>query len=461
MCNVRSEKCEDRFIRGGAACRRSALPGRAARAARIGALFLLSVLGGGVQVSCGATCDRIEKDRKQFLARKGTNTDTHVEVTIPFAVANRLVAPHVLKVKPIAVNLSGLGNLAGYFGELSIAPTRVTIEAGGRDYVGFHLDFDVQRDGNRVFAMYLESEVRPEIDIEARKVVIGFTPEVLEKARPGLSKDAKGDLSEVIYSQIPAPARLLIPRSAVDGVVDSALKRLIDGFYSRTHARLLPMLSKMSRVELALPNVPLAAARISSSTANGGYLRLEMTTSLPVKKGVAASRKGKSELSRGNITLRTSGSVAAELVNWSLAKGKLPARYDAKGKPQENGELRPGLDWIAGDERPMKIYLWDLEKPCMRLNMSAKPAIAVVGDNVEIKAENIETDGVEASAFTRVGAWFRLLWKDAMNVNKKSPARIRTIVAGQEMEAVVKKAAMERDELVVEVSLTAGASKPH
>ncbi len=445
---------EDRFKRlGGRDAPRAPLASRIGLTARIASFFLMLLFGGCVQVGCGSTCDRIGKDREQFLVRQGTNTDTHIELTIPFAVANQLVEPHVSKVKPIDIALPGLGKLASYFGALSIAPTRVTIEAAGADRLGFHLDFDVQRNGLRVFAMYLDSEVRPEFDIEARKVVVGFTPEVLEKARPGLSGDAKRDLSEAIYSQIPSPVRLLIPHSTVDSAVDSALERLLDSFYDWTKGRMLPMMSAMSRMEISLPNVPLAAARISSTTDNGGYLRLEMTTSLPVNKGVTGSRAGISELSRNNITFRTSGSVAAELVNWSMTKGKVPERYDAKGKAKKDGELRAGLDWIADDERPIKIYLWDLEKPCMRLTISAKPSIAVVGDNVEIKTQNMKTDDVEASAFTKVGVWFHLLWKDAMNVNKKSPARMKTTVAGKEMEAIVKKAAIERDELILEVSL--------
>ena len=78
-------------------------------AARIAALSLMLLLGGCVQTGCGATCDRIEKDRMQFQERQGTNTETHIEMTIPFTVANRLVEPHVSKVKPIEFNADEAG----------------------------------------------------------------------------------------------------------------------------------------------------------------------------------------------------------------------------------------------------------------------------------------------------------------------------------------------------------------
>ena len=262
MNNVVWQSGKEQFLPSDIARASRALSSKSAGpAARIAALTLALLFGGSVQIGCGGTCDRIEKDRMRFLERQRANADTHIEMTIPFTMANGLVALHTARVKPIDIALPGLGKLASYFGELSVVPTRVTIEAGGPDLLGFHLDFDVRRNGKRVFAMYLESEVRPEIDIKARKVIMGFTPEVLEKARPGLSKDAKGDLSEAIYSQIPGPARLLLPRSMVDSMVDSALKRLMDGFYGWTVDRMLPKMSEMSRIEIALPNVPLAAAR--------------------------------------------------------------------------------------------------------------------------------------------------------------------------------------------------------
>ncbi len=414
----------------------------------VSALLLIASL---LLAGCGATCDRIEKDRTAFLERAGTNTDTHIMVNVPFAVANRLVEPHILKVQPIDIELPGLGRIASYFGQISIMPTKVTLEAGGQDKIGFHLDFDIRRNGKRVFSMFMESEMHPKVDIPAGKVIIGFTPEVLENARPGISPDAKRDLTDAIYAQIPGPVRLLISRSSVEGVVDSAINGLISKFYTRTKERMLPKMSEMSQIEIALPNMPLTDVKISSTTANGGAVRLDIITALPVKTGVAP--EGRAPLSKSNITFRTSGSVAAELVNMAMAKGKLPDRYDSKGKAKENGELRAGLDWIAGDERPMKIYLWDLEKPCMRFTMSAMPTIAVVGENVEIKAEKVETDDVQAAAFTKVGVWFHLLWKDALSVNKKSSARIKTTVAGDETEVLVKKASIEKDELVLEIEL--------
>jgi hypothetical protein len=421
---------------------------------RIAASLAAALLWAAAQAGCGATCDRIEDDREEFLARRAKNADTHVELLVPFAVAERLVAAEVAAVKPFDVKLPGLGGLADYFGELTVAPTRVRLRAAAPELVGFRLDFDVRSDGKKAFALFLEAEVRPEIDLAAGKVILGFTPEALATAKPGIPKDAKKDLGGLIYARIPAAARILVPRSLVDAAAGSAVELLVKSFYAKAKERMLPKLAETSRFELALPAVPLASVAITSTDAGGGRLRLAIVTALPVRAGIAAPPTDAPAPSAERITVRLSGSALAELVNWAMGKGLLPDRYDDKGKAKADGALRPGLDWMKGDERPMKVILWDLEKPCMRITMSAKPAIEVADGKLSIQAKDTETDDVEASAFTKVGVWFYLLWKDAMKLKQKTDARIKMVAAGRELEIAVEQAAIERDELTLEVGLT-------
>jgi hypothetical protein len=420
---------------------------------RFVALVAALLFFAALQTGCGATCDRIEKDRVSFLARKGKNTDTHVEVLVPFTVAERLVEPYVSAVNPIDVNIPGLGKLESYFGDLSVAPVRVKLKPAAPDHIGFHLDFEVRTNGKRAFEMYLETEVRPGIDLAGGEVSFGFTPEALQKARPGMSKDAKNDLGDVIYSRIPSVAKILISRSMVQAAAGTTVDMLMSGFYEKAKNKMLPKLSKMSRFDLAIPDVPLASVAVTSTDDNGGRVRLAIVTSLPVSNGLAEAEKGPAKPSKKSITIRMSGSTVAELVNWAMSKGLTPDRYDGKGKPKKDGELRPGLDWVADDERPMKVMLWDLTKPCMRLTMSAKPSVKVADESLEINAGDIKTDDVEASAFTKVGVWFNLLWKDALKLQKKTSTKTKVTVAGKEIDIVVAKASVENDELKLLVNL--------
>jgi len=418
-------------------------------AAPVVALILLAAS----QPGCGATCDRMEEDRERFLSRKARDAGDHVEVLVPFGLAERLVEAKVSEVKPVDVKLPGLGKLGDYLGELSVAPRRVRLLPADPGQLGFHLDFDVLDGGKKAFSMYMEAVVRPEIDLAAGKVSVGFTPEVPERAKPGISKDAKKDLGGMIYGRLPAAARIFIPRAMVDAAAASAVELLMSRFYGAAKERMLPKLAEMSRFELTLPDVPLASVSLTSTKEGGGRLRLAMVTSLPVRAGIAEAPRGAPEPPRDRITVRMSGSTVAELVNWAMGKGLVPDRYDSKGKPREDGELRPGLDWVRGEDRPMKVYLWDLEKPCMRITMAARPSVRIVEDRLEIEALDTKTEDVEASAFTKVGVWFYILWKDAMKLNQKTSSRMELNVAGQEIEASVREAVIEEDELTLGLSL--------
>jgi len=425
---------------------------------RLAALAAL-LSGAALQLGCGATCDRIEEDREEFLSKKGKDAGTHAELLVPFAVAERLIEPQIAAVKPIELKIPGLGSLADYFGELTVAPTRVRLRPADPDRIGFRLDFELRSDGKKAFAMFLETEVRPEIDLAAGKVILGFTPEALAKTKPGIPKDAKKDLGGLVYSEIPSAARIFIPRSVVDAAAGSAIELLVSEFYARAKEKMLPKLAETSRFELTLPEAPLASVGITSTDEGGGRLRLAIVTTLPVRAGLAEPPAGTPPPSAERITIRMSGSTVAQLANWAMAQGLVPDRYDGAGKAKKDGELRPGLDWIRGEKRPMRVILWDLDKPCMRITMSAKPSIRIVDEKLEIAAEDAETEDVEASAFTKVGVWFYVLWKDAMKVHKKTSSRMKATVAGQEVEAVVEKAAVEKDELVLEIGLSAAAPR--
>ena len=421
-------------------------------AVRLGAVLItwivLSVLGTG----CGATCERIEADRTRFLSRKPT-VGTHLEMIIPFSTAENLVAPWIAAMNPISLPVPNLGKLSDDFGALTVVPTRVSLKPAAAEHIGFHLDFEVRRNDRKAFAASMETDVKPVVDIENRKIVLGFTQEALEKSRVKISKDAVVDLSALIYEQIPTVARYLIPQSMVEKTASSAVEMIMDTLYSKLKDKTLPKLAAAAGMEIALPRIPLTAVHITSSLKGNGRLRLAITTALPVEAGIDEAAAAKEEPSTGNVTIRMSGAAAAELVNWAVAEKLIADRYDRKGKADPNGELRPGLAWARGEERAMKIYLWDLERPCMRLTMSARPSIVLRDGRLEIKAEDAETDDVEASAFTKVGTWFYLLWKDPMRLDKKSDAVLHLSSGGKALTIVVMKAAVERDEFLFEVKV--------
>ncbi|MFO8073091.1 MAG: hypothetical protein R6V85_14565 [Polyangia bacterium] len=403
---------------------------------------------------CGTTtCERIAADREKFFSRPVGGVGPHLEAVLPFAMANGLIDEQVKKVDPIEVGIPGLGKVGSYLGDLSIDPAGAELIPAAADHVRFRLDFDVRLDGKRAFTLSAEVEVEPEIDLERGIARIGFTPEMLEEVEPSLSKDAERELGGLIYSRIPKLARMVIPREAVDSAASRAVTHLAERFYEKSKKHLLPRLGKLSRFSLELPPVPLEKIELSSFEGGGGGLRLLVTTRLPVDKGLDPQALDPARLPRDLISLRASAAAIAELVNWAIAAELVPARYDREGKPKKNGELRPGLAWVPG-KRPMRIYLWDLKKPCMRIEMRAAAAVKKENGELRIEALEAEIEGVEASAFTRAGMWFYALWKDALDVTRKTEAKIEFDLAGKPMRAEVEQARLEADELVMRIGLT-------
>jgi hypothetical protein len=147
-----------------------------------------------------------------------------------------------------------------------------------------------------------------------------------------------------------------------------------------------------------------------------------------------------------------SGSTVAELLNWAIKEGLVPSRYNKKGKPKENGELQPGLDWVPG-KRPMKVYLWQTENPCKRITLGADPSVSVKNDKIKIKAENTKIEDVEAAPFTELGIWFYTLWKDAIDFRKSAGSKMSFKIAGEKMVSRIERAAIANDELTLGISV--------
>ncbi|HUT77144.1 MAG TPA: hypothetical protein VM285_05630 [Polyangia bacterium] len=397
-----------------------------------------------VGAGCGGTCRRIEKDRRAFLERTAAAAEPHVEISVPFTVAEGLINGRIGEIDPLPLKLSIPAVLADYFGRLEVRPRGVRLLPAAAGRLAFRLLFDVaDRDRDRkLFEISVDVEVEPLVDLEAGRVEIEITAESLGKIKPTISKDAKRELGGMVWDRIPKAARLLLPRKFVDETAGSVVKSLVSGFYERSKDKLLKRLGDLSRISLQLPDVPLRSLTIESDP--HGTLRLLVVTGLPVRTGLKKGAPAPAD----RIAVRLSGPAMAELTNWAMASGLLPDRYDDKGKAKADGELRPGLDWVSG-KRPMKVFLWDLDDTCMRLTLEATPELGVKDGKVAIGARDAEVTDIEASAFVKAGVWFHLLWKDAFDVSKKTKASAKIEVAGQELEVGVATAELVDDEIIL------------
>jgi hypothetical protein len=422
------------------------------RMLRMGAIGATAAVVAGFVPGCGgATCEQLARNRADFLARAATDTGTHIEVTVPYAVANGLINPALAKIEPLAVDVPGLGSLASAFGRLRVAPRRVTLQAAHGDRVGLRLDFDVLVGGDDAFGLWVETELEPEIDLSAGRVSLGFSPESLEKVKPHLTADAAQKLGGLVYRNLPGLARALVSRPAIDKAAAGVVELLLERFYAMSKDRLLEELGKLARLSVALPDVPIRSLSLEPTADAKGALRLSISTNLPVAADLAARAPG-TPLPADRVSVRASAPAVAELVNWAMGRGLVPSRYNDKGKPDAKGAYLAAVEWIPGD-RPMKAHLWKTEGTCMRLDMGADAEVSAKDGKLRIEARDGVIESVEASAFTELGVLFYALWKDAVDVTMSRSAELRFKVAGTALVSRVEQAALVRDELTLTVSL--------
>jgi hypothetical protein len=402
-------------------------------------------------LGCGATCKRIEADRQSFLSRTASsNGQPHLEVSMPFALAEKLISKQLDLIEPVAIEVPGLGKLGAYFGQLKLRPSRIALLPAQRDRVGLELGFEVLVGSATAFSLFIDTEIKPQIDFSSGRVELAVEPESFEAVRPRLDSDSAGKLAKLIYSKIPSLARTLVSQDTVTTAAAATVDSLLHRFYAAYKDKLLRRVCRLTRLSLALPDIPVERIALSTVGQDGdGALLLLVTTRLPVSAGVTGSTR---PTNRRLATFRLSAETAAELVNWAMHKGHLPNRYDKKGKPSETGELWAGLEWAPG-ERPMKIHLWQLEGSCKRIDLGADARISLENAKLRIDAQNAVIEGSKAAALTELGIFFVSLWKDAVDKTLRANAALRFEVAGREVLTTASQAALENDELILGLSV--------
>jgi hypothetical protein len=414
-------------------------------------------LGAGAAAGCGRTaCDRLARDRQEFLDRATKDSGVHLEVTVPYAVANGLIEPTLSQIAPLPLEIPGLGQLASSFGEITVRPRRVALRPAHGDLVGVRLDFDVRAGGDQAFGLWVETEIEPEVELAAGRVRLGFATEKLQKVKPHLTDDAAAKLGGMIHKRIPSLLRGLVPRAEVDKVAARVVEHLLERFYAVSKDELLPRLSEMSRLTVALPDVPIRDLDLAPTDEAGGGLRLSIATALPVSAGLGP-RAAAAPLPADRVSVRASAPAVAELVNWAMGRGLVPSRYNAKGKPDEKGELVIALEWIPG-ERPMKAHLWQLEGSCKRVDLGANVEVDASGGELRIRATDGVIEDVESAPFMELGVLLYALFKDAVSVTMSRSAELEFSVAGNPLVSRVERAAFAGDELEMTVALAATAA---
>lgn len=398
---------------------------------------------------CGATCPQIQQSRRDFFARKHPHPAVHASVDVPFELVNALFAEQLRGMPPVPVTIPGLGRYQAALGAVAIAPRAVRLKGGQPGQVHFDLDLNVLHRGRVLFTMATTAAVAPQI--KGRALLIPLGPTSLRQVRPTLPPAAARSLAKAIRARLPAAARTLLPNRVLQQVANTALAELVNGGYALLRDSVLAEMAPLTQLTLDLPDLPIEGVRLRS---HATWLSVGLKTRLPVEGVLPAAA---TPPARQRMRVRLLGGTVAALGNQAIARGALPRRLNAKGKPTPDGEFRPGLDWQSGD-RPAKIWLWREQDTCMRAQIGGTPTLSARLNAkrehvVHVAVQDGTVEDVDGPMLLTMGAWIQQLWTDAITISQAVVAQIRLELGQRVLDVAVQRAQVKAD--VVEIELSA------
>jgi hypothetical protein len=412
------------------------------RAAVLLACAIAAVAGLG---ACGSRCRDVADARQALVARGPAAIPPHVEVRVPFARANTLLA-EVIAAKPIVMplELPALAALPPPVHELTAVAREVRLVPAASDRARFALRVELDDVDRPVTTLAIEVEVKPELG--SGELTFSFGPENLVAVRPVLDADARRALGDAVARWLPR-----LPRVAIDPIVVALTEQLTGAAYEVLQKTLLLRLGELTRVRLRLPDAPIAAVVLTSSA---DALTIDLAIALPVRHGLpVAAPKG------DDIAVRVSGSAAAELANWAIDSGRLPRSYTRDLKPKADGEFRPVFDYVAEDHaRPFKIHIFQERGGCSHFQIGMRVQTRVVGDRLEIAMLDRYVERSDVGPVVSAGLWVKQLVEGSIDEVKREAARVELTIGGRTFETRVVNAEVTGDELRFDLAVTASSS---
>lgn len=407
------------------------------------ALLALVVTSG-----CGNRCKDVEHARAA-LAHHGTaNRGADVRVTVPYDQANGVIAG-LLAQEPVTMTLAppALRLFPVDLEPVAIVREAVLQKDSAADKIRLATRFEIREGDTVITDVFAVIEVQPVI--VNNRLVIGFGPQNLVRVKPTLGPEAKQTLGRTVDRWVPERLRSKIPKLALDAAAKQLGVELTETAWDALRGSLLKKLGEVTRVQLRLPEVPIAKHHVTS-TPQG--LVVDLETTLPVRRGLAPS----APVVGPDVGVRISASAAAELANWALDQGHAPQRYSRSLKPSATGEYQPRFDYLAEDRaHPLKVYSFQ-RNGCAYHRVGVRGVIALEGDTLKATVLDRDLEAQSANPVIELGAWAQYFFTGWVDRSKRVAAHTQLAVGNRTLSTRVTKAAIDADELVFELRLEAG-----
>ncbi|HET7499639.1 MAG TPA: hypothetical protein VFK02_01505 [Kofleriaceae bacterium] len=405
---------------------------------------------------CGGRCAEIAATRRALDERSAIAPAPHVQLQIPLARANAFLA-ELLRDQPVSVpiELPRLPLAALSLNELTAIAREVRLRPAGPDRLRFALRIELDDAQQPVTTLAIETEVAPVVvrDHGVTELVTGFGPDNLVAVQPVLDPGAERALGDAIARWLPPAVRDRLPRDVLDAAAGELGGHLTGAAYKVLQTTLLRRLGELTRLRLRLPDLPIARTQLRSQAAPDERLTIDLTTDLPVRRGLAGAVPGAP--ASDEILVRVSGSTASELANWAIEHGLLPRRYTRGLEPRPDGEFRPRLDYLAEDRtRPVKIHVFQERGGCSYFRVGLRLALAIAGDRLEVATRDQLVESASASPVIGAALWLKQLIWGSVDRSRQAAAHTRLTLGGQTFTTRAVRAAVADDELQFELQFT-------
>lgn len=405
------------------------------------ALVMVAALAStAASTGCSSRCKDVAKVRSSLTSRAGVaNRGADVQVVVPLAHANTVIA-ELLAQKPLAVPLDvpDLGPLE-ISTTLTATVTRLTLEPGppGKVRVAVALSIDDPR--QQVTAIEAVAELEPVVT--RSELAIGVGPENVVKLRPTLGPAAQQQLGGAVTRWMPDRLKSKIPQAVVDIAASKLGSHLTGAAWTVLQKTLFVKLGELTRVKLRLPDVPVAKVELASVRAPDALV-VNLLTDLPVRAGLAPGASASPD-----VTVRISGSAAAELANWALDEGHAPPWYTRSLKPSPSGEFRPRFDYLAGAGHPLKVYAFPERGGCSYFKVGVAAGVKLAKDQLVVTATDRELEARNANPVIEAAAWVKFFTTGWVDRSKKVAAHTQLTIGGRTLLAEVTSADHANGEL--------------
>jgi hypothetical protein len=284
------------------------------------------------------------------------------------------------------------------------------------------------------------------------KLALAFDTAQLSRLEPELGPRAAAELGRLLEARLPAAVRDRFPRIVVERVAAAVVEEAIEQGHRLLHRTLLPRLRDRTRIELELPDVPIARAELASSPE---ALAIDVFTTLPVRAGVTAPPPPEPDA----ILVQISGDAAALAANWGIAHGALPPRYTRGLRPAPDGAYVPHFEWRPGDRaRPLVVHMFKVHGGCAHFAVGVKPRVEVVDGKVRAWVDNRRLEHADGPLALELLARTKALVERSTSAKQQGPGSVRITVGDRAVTSRLLRAEITGDELRASVALETSAA---